>query len=51
MKPQSVDNFILFNIFGKKNKISKLDFNRNSLQTEEGCVKLKKRTKLKLEES
>ena len=24
MKPQSIDNFILFNIFGTKNKISKL---------------------------
>ena len=24
MKPQSVDNLILFNIFGRKNKISKL---------------------------
>ena len=24
MKPQSVDNFILFNIFGRKNTISKL---------------------------
>ena len=24
MKPQSADNFILFNIFGIKNKISKL---------------------------
>ena len=24
MKPQLVDNFILFNIFGKKSKISKL---------------------------
>ena len=24
MKPQSVDNFMLFNIFGSKNKISKL---------------------------
>ena len=24
MKPQSIDNFILFNIFGRKNKISKL---------------------------
>ena len=24
MKPQSVDSFILFNIFGRKNKILKL---------------------------
>ena len=24
MKPQSVDNFILYNIFGRMNKISKL---------------------------
>ena len=54
MKHQSADNFILFNIFGRKNKISKvIDFSRNSLQTEEGCDmgKLRKWTKLKLEQS
>ena len=48
MKSQSVDSFSLFNIFGRKNKISKLDFSRNLLQTEEGCVKLRKMDKVEV---
>ena len=52
MEPQSVDNLILFNIFGRKNKLSKLfDLSRNSLQTGEGFVILRKWTTLNLEQS
>ena len=50
-KSQSVDNFILFNIFGRKKNYKAIDFSRNSLQTGYGCVKLRKWTKLKLEQS
>ena len=42
MKPQSVDNFILFNIFGRRNKISKLLISVEFPCKREGCEKMDK---------
>ena len=48
MKPQSVDKFILFNIFGRKNKISKLLISvRVRCKQEKGVLNWKKWIKLK----
>ena len=42
MKFQSVDNLILFNIFGrKKENFKSVDSSRNSLQTGKGYIKQK----------
>ena len=43
-KLKSADNFILFNIFDKKNKISKLLISVRICCKGEGCVKLRKWT-------
>ena len=42
MKPQSVDNFILFNIFGRRNKISNLLISVEIRCKGEGCEKMDK---------
>ena len=44
MKLKSIEKKIIL-VFGRKNKLSKLLI-RNSMQTVEGCVKLRKWTKL-----